>query len=170
MTVTLRRDPGHLSRGSLEGRRPRSAATPGPHPSRLAEFIIGPAEGRTRWLAPQDDGCWSVLPKSSVERVEAAGPQRLGTCRLPRRSGRRETSLAGHERSGLGCAAALTLSEKPPQAASAFSSRRAQYSQARPMTRGVSTASAHFRNSPLLSGPGVPIAMARLCSSALRHM
>jgi len=28
----------------------------GRRPSRLAEFIIGPAKGRTRWLAPQDDG------------------------------------------------------------------------------------------------------------------
>src|ERR1700733_5290695 len=27
------------------------------HPSRLAELVIGPAtSGRTRWLAPQDDG------------------------------------------------------------------------------------------------------------------
>jgi hypothetical protein len=34
--------------------RPRRV---GRHPSRLAEFIIGPATlGRTRWLAPQDDG------------------------------------------------------------------------------------------------------------------
>ena len=45
----------------LEPGEPRRAtARIGPqigavHPSRRAEFIIGPAEGRTRWRAPQDD-------------------------------------------------------------------------------------------------------------------
>jgi hypothetical protein len=29
-------------------------------PSRLAEPVIGPAEGRTRWLAPQDDDSESI--------------------------------------------------------------------------------------------------------------
>ena len=34
-----------------------TAAPPGPHPSRAAELVIGPAtSGRTRWRPPQDDG------------------------------------------------------------------------------------------------------------------
>ena len=34
---------------------PSRSMRPPPSFETLAEFIIGPAEGRTRWLAPQDD-------------------------------------------------------------------------------------------------------------------
>src|SRR5438552_1983316 len=41
------------------------------HPSTLAEFIIGPAEGRTRWLAPRDEAAkCSALILEEPERSE----------------------------------------------------------------------------------------------------
>jgi len=43
--------------GSRSGPRRMPAEVLGRRPSRLAELVIGPAtSGRTRWLAPQDDG------------------------------------------------------------------------------------------------------------------
>jgi hypothetical protein len=41
----------------------------GRRPSRLAEFIIGPAKGRTRWLAPQGDG-QTTLRQSMLEKIK----------------------------------------------------------------------------------------------------
>jgi error-prone DNA polymerase len=62
-----------------------------PHPSRLAEPVIGPAEGRTRWLAPQGDGSsfteqLAILARAAPRRTFLAGahyhrgdePRRLG--------------------------------------------------------------------------------------------
>ncbi len=61
-------------------------ALPGKHPSRLVEPVIGPAEGRTRWLAPQDDDSAVVdretLPTFraiSCEKSKRFGPQSVST-------------------------------------------------------------------------------------------
>src|SRR5690242_18425074 len=62
-TVTLRR----AAKPRLEGRRPvrchlhACGGALADHPSRPAEPVIGLAEGRTRWLAPQDDGTGSPM-------------------------------------------------------------------------------------------------------------
>src|SRR5690349_8234431 len=62
-TVTLRR----AAKPRLEGRRPvrchlhACGGALADHHSRLAEPVIGPAEGRTRWFAPQDDGTGSSM-------------------------------------------------------------------------------------------------------------
>src|SRR5256885_12386036 len=67
------------------------------HPSRLAEFIIGPRFARTRWLAPQDDAMIMIV----CHMVRTALFRRLHGARLrseERRVGKecRSRVLADH--------------------------------------------------------------------------
>src|SRR5258708_6428366 len=89
MTVTLRRDPGHLSRGSLEGRRPgcgRASGPPSTDPGFTRDRIIESQVGQSRLAVARaqasayatrtkDDGCWSV-PLSL--RLDVRGLDHLG--------------------------------------------------------------------------------------------
>src|SRR6185503_1562368 len=71
---------------------------------------------------------------------------------------------------GRATAASPFICGRPAAAhiASAFCSRVTQYSQARSTPRAPRLCPPHFSASPADSGPSVPIAIARSCSSALR--